>query len=74
MMREERPDASLFIGLHKLAEQNGDGLVPELYALLADRQQLGPDMTNVIAFPADRPEMQADALPEGPAKVLRFQR
>jgi len=30
MMNEERRDTSLFIGLHKLAEQNGDGLVPEL--------------------------------------------
>ena len=50
-MKEERPDASLFIGLHKLAEQNGDGLVPELYALLSERAQAA-DMTMSRRFPA----------------------
>lgn len=50
MMNEERRDVSLFIGLHKLAEQNGDGLVPELYALLAARAEAPADMTNVVAF------------------------
>nr|WP_117191638.1 hypothetical protein [Rhizobium terrae] len=50
-MNEERHDTSLFIGLHKLAAQNGDGLVPELYALLTARAETTPDMTNVVAFP-----------------------
>jgi hypothetical protein len=72
MMREERPDASLFIGLHKLAEQNGDGLVPELYALLADRQQVEPDLTNVVAFPTDRVKAFPKAAPDAPASILAF--
>ncbi len=74
MMREERPDASLFIGLHKLAEQNGDGLVPELYALLADRQQMEADMTNVVSFPAGRREASSQAVPAAPGRVLSFRR
>ena len=62
MMRDERPEASLFIGLHKLAEQNGDGLVPELYALLT-QDAPAPDMTNVVTFPADRRGAFPDASP-----------
>lgn len=73
-MKEERPDASLFIGLHKLAEQNGDGLVPELYALLSERAQAA-DMTNVVAFPGGRRDAPAaDILQDGSAKVLSFHR
>lgn len=64
MMNEERRDVSLFIGLHKLAEQNGDGLVPELYALLANRANAAPDITNVVALPVaprrrDEPTLSA---------------
>lgn len=73
MMREERPDASLFIGLHKLAEQNGDGLVPELYALLT-RTEPVHDTTNVVTFPPDRREPSGDSLPVAPGKVLAFRR
>lgn len=72
-MNEERPDASLFIGLHKLAEQNGDGLVPELYALLSERAQAA-DMTNVVTFPGGRREAPADFLHDGSARVLSFHR
>lgn len=74
MMRDERPDASLFIGLHKLAEQNGDGLVPELYTLLADRRTTEQDMTNVVAFPTTSPDMRAHVPHEGSGQVLRFRR
>lgn len=73
MMNKERPDASLFIGLHKLAEQNGDGLVPELYALLSERAQ-AVEMTNVVAFPPERRDTIANTLSEIPAKVLAFRR
>ncbi|NLS06541.1 hypothetical protein HGP14_24845 [Rhizobium sp. P32RR-XVIII] len=41
----------MMIGLHKLAAQNGDGLVPELYDLLTEnaaRRELYP---NVMEFP-----------------------
>ncbi|RWX78857.1 hypothetical protein EPK99_09775 [Neorhizobium lilium] len=50
-MNEEPRDGSLLIGLHKLAEQNGDGLVPELYALLSGRREAAMDAVNVVAFP-----------------------
>lgn len=48
MMKDDRRDASLLIGLHKLAEHSGDGLVPELYALMAAREEA--EASNVIAF------------------------
>ena len=40
-MNDQRPDAFMMIGLHKLAAQNGDGLVPELYELLTRRSTAG---------------------------------
>ncbi len=33
-MSDERPDPYLLIGLHKLAETQGDGLVPEFHGVL----------------------------------------
>lgn len=78
MMNEERPDVSLFIGLHKLAEQNGDGLVPELYALLTARAEAAtdttPDMTNVVAFPAGLAAQASDIPPAEAGRVLAFRR
>ncbi|CDZ69446.1 Hypothetical protein NGAL_HAMBI2610_10450 [Neorhizobium galegae bv. orientalis] len=74
MMNEERRDASLFIGLHKLAEQNGDGLVPELYALLTARAEAAADMTNVVVLPkAVRGTVVEVSLAES-ARVLAFKR
>ena len=40
----------MMIGLHKLAAQNGDGLVPELYALLTRRADM-LQSANVAEFP-----------------------
>ncbi|RFZ84005.1 hypothetical protein D0Y60_19525 [Shinella sp. WSJ-2] len=40
----------MMIGLHKLAAQNGDGLVPELYALLTRRADM-LQSENVTEFP-----------------------
>lgn len=71
-MTEQRPDASLLIGLHKLAEQNGDGLVPELYALLA--QPSLPDTTNVVPFPSERPTAPLPPIRGGSGEVVRFRR
>jgi hypothetical protein len=50
-MKNERPDQFTMIGLHKLASQIGDGLVPELYELLVRRAQIVDDNPNVAAFP-----------------------
>ena len=49
-MNDERPEAFMMIGLHKLASQNGDGLVPELYALLTRRAD-ALESANVTEFP-----------------------
>lgn len=74
MMRDERPDASLFIGLHKLAEQNGEGLVPELYELLASRSRDDRQDDNVILFPAHA-TVSATTVPSWEAgKILLFRR
>lgn len=74
MMNEERPDAGLFIGLHKLAQQNGDGLVPELYELLMRRAETQADMTNVVAFPAGVKSHYSDVPPDQAGRVLAFRR
>ncbi|MBY5830995.1 hypothetical protein HFN47_17830 [Rhizobium leguminosarum] len=50
-MNDQRPDGVTMIGLHKLAAQTGEGLVPELYELFqqhAERQQI---CQNVTLFP-----------------------
>lgn len=51
-MKNERPDQFTMIGLHKLASQIGDGLVPELYELLSHRALIVEDNPNVTEFPA----------------------
>jgi hypothetical protein len=74
MMNEERRDTSLFIGLHKLAEQNGDGLVPELYALLTARAEAAADMTNVVVLPKPVRGTVVEAASAESARVLAFKR
>ena len=74
MMSEERPDASLFIGLHKLAQQNGDGLVPELYELMSRPSHHAELDDNVVAFPAPA-RVGSSTVPVSQAgKVLSFRR
>jgi hypothetical protein len=50
-MNEERPDLAMMIGLHKLAAQQGDGLVPELYEILTRRARMVEENINVAEFP-----------------------
>ncbi|WP_331371915.1 hypothetical protein [Sinorhizobium chiapasense] len=50
-MNDERPDHMTMIGLHKLASQFGDGLVPELYELLTRRARMLEENPNVAEFP-----------------------
>jgi hypothetical protein len=54
----------MMIGLHKLAAQNGDGLIPELYALLTRRAEM-LESENVTEFPMH------SARP--PARVVNFE-
>ncbi|MBX5165629.1 MULTISPECIES: hypothetical protein [unclassified Rhizobium] len=68
-MNDQRPDGFTMIGLHKLAAQTGEGLVPELYALFrqhTDRQQI---YRNVMLFPTWEARMPGEATtrPLGPA-------
>ena len=73
-MNEQGPDPSLLIGLHKLAEQNGDGLVPELYALLAERPQSATSDTNVVPFPTLRRTASPTDGGKTSARILKFRR
>ena len=50
-MKDQRPEGFMMIGLHKLAAQNGDGLVPELYDLLMKNAERQADYPNVTEFP-----------------------
>ncbi|TCN32517.1 hypothetical protein EV184_104183 [Sinorhizobium americanum] len=52
MMNEDRPDQMMMIGLHELASQLGDGLVPELCEVLKRRSRMLEDNPNVAEFPA----------------------
>ncbi|WP_454850585.1 hypothetical protein [Rhizobium binxianense] len=50
-MNDGRSDGFTMIGLHKLAAHNGEGLVPELYELLASKAELPLHQANATAFP-----------------------
>ena len=50
-MSDDRVDTFTMIGLHTLASQVGDGLVPELHELLARRERQIYDASNVAEFP-----------------------
>ena len=75
-MSNERPDQFMIIGLHKLASQFGDGLVPELYELLSLRARMVEDNPNVTEFPAwqARPPVRPalGLAPQSRDKILPF--
>ncbi|MBD9373299.1 hypothetical protein IB238_11785 [Rhizobium sp. ARZ01] len=80
-MTGERPDGFMLIGLHKLAAQNGDGLIPELVALLTRESRLQEENPNVTAFPIWETRQPArdipfvdpgGARPETTADVIAF--
>jgi hypothetical protein len=50
-MSDRRPEGYTLIGLHKLAAQNGEGLVPELYELMMEREERRLHYPNVEQFP-----------------------
>jgi hypothetical protein len=63
-MNEDRRDQTMFIGLHKLAQQNGDGLVPELYALLTRRPDEMEEDGCIVRFPIGQTRPPSAELPE----------
>lgn len=66
-MNGKGPDGFMMIGLHKLAAQNGDGLVPELYELLMRRAEQQRQAPNVTTFPSWQARLrgeQSDIAPD----------
>ncbi|MBN8949238.1 MULTISPECIES: hypothetical protein [unclassified Rhizobium] len=61
-MIDNGPEGFMLIGLHKLAAQNGDGLVPELYELLMRRAEEQRRAANVATFPAWKTRRPGEAL------------
>ncbi|ARM89607.1 hypothetical protein RHEC894_CH03335 [Rhizobium sp. CIAT894] len=60
-MNDQRPDGFTMIGLHKLAAQSGDGLVPELYELFQQHAQRQQIYRNVTLFPTWEARMPGEA-------------
>ena len=58
-MSDDRSDGFTMIGLHTLATTNGEGLVPELYALIS-RTNDAPRSLNVIVFPREAARAPGD--------------
>jgi len=75
-MSEHRPDQYMMIGLHKMASQFGDGLVPELYELLTRRARAAETDVNVVEFPAGQARLPAREMfavaPAAQDNILRF--
>lgn len=65
-MNSDRPDGFMMIGLHKLAAQNGDGLIPELYALLTREARMQAENPKVSVFPVWETRPPARAVPFEP--------
>ena len=53
-MNDDGFDGVTMIGLHRLAAGEGDGLVPELYSLLMQKDEAAPGGGNVVPFPLRR--------------------
>ncbi len=62
-MNGDKPDGFMMIGLHKLAAQNGDGLIPELFALLTREARLQVENPNVTVLPVWEARSPARAVP-----------
>ncbi|MDO1582202.1 hypothetical protein [Rhizobium oryzicola] len=73
-MNDDQNDLTMFIGLHKLAQQNGDGLVPELYALLTSRPDELADGDRILRFPIGRARMphtpRPSELADEPGRII----
>jgi hypothetical protein len=77
-MSEDRRDPTLLIGLHKLAEQNGDGLVPELYDLLTRRPDELEENDCIMRFTIGRTRLPGVSLSGNeaaqPARIIPLRR
>ena len=69
-MNHDSRDGTFFIGLHKLAQQNGDGLVPELYELLTRRPDELEETDKILRFPIGRTRLPNSTAPEETGRVI----
>ncbi|MFD1745765.1 hypothetical protein ACFSE1_09860 [Rhizobium helianthi] len=69
-MNHDSRDGTIFIGLHKLAQQNGDGLVPELYALLTRRPDELEETDKIVRFPIGRTRLPHTEVPEQTGQII----
>lgn len=69
-MIDDSRDGTFFIGLHKLAQQNGDGLVPELYALLTRRPDELDETDKIVRFPIGRTRLPNVGTSEETGQVI----
>ena len=69
-MNHDSRDGTFFIGLHKLAQQNGDGLVPELYELLTRRPDELEETDKIVRFPIGRTRLPHTDVPEITGQVI----
>jgi hypothetical protein len=70
-MTDETANEFMMIGLHKLAADRDDGLVPELMAICSERRRMAMQASNVVAFP-DELASPASAHPLGNDNVIAF--
>ncbi|MCO5732124.1 hypothetical protein [Rhizobium sp. SSA_523] len=77
-MIDDRRDNTFLIGLHKLAQQNGEGLVPELYDLLTRRPDEWPEGDKIMRFPIGRTRLPNAQMPDdldgAPAQIIPLRR
>ena len=74
-MSDERPEAFMMIGLHKLAAQNGDGLAMAMYERFADAETVRRNSAEIVPLPGlhQRPAKPMSArLPYGEATIIGF--
>ena len=69
-MNNDSRDSTFFIGLHKLAQQNGDGLVPELYELLTRRPDELDETDKIVRFPIGRTRLPNSDGPEQAGQII----
>ena len=69
----DTPDNFMMIGLHKLAAERGDGLIPELLALYSARQGLAePDAHEWPAKEPVRTSTEVSTVPAGNDNVVQL--
>lgn len=74
-MSDDDLDATLLIGLHKLAGHNCEGLSPALHERLADAQSVRQHTAEIVALPGlhQRPSTPISSrLPYGDATIINF--